>query len=145
VTVVESAFPDDGEERTRRIPARVPAQVDGLTSLRSVARSMVHCGVHAVLVTGDAGPVGLVTGRDVVEAVAAGADPDLVWAGEIMRPTPRMVSSGQHPTDIAEEMVAYDLEVVAVFDDNASMGVASVLDVLGAVIRAQRDAKQARC
>jgi len=131
---------DNDGERVRRVPARVPARVDGLTSLRAVTRSMVESGVHAVLVESPAGPVGLVTARDVIEAVAAGADPDVVWAGDVMRATPRIVSCEQHPTEIGEEMAAYDLEIVAVLDENAPMGVASALDVLRAVIRAQRDA-----
>ena len=129
----------DQRERVRRIPARVPAQVDGLTSLRVVARAMVESGVHAVLVEAPAGPVGLVTAKDVIEALAAGADPDVVWAGEIMRPAPRMVSCEQHPEAIGEEMAASDLEVVAVVDENAQLGVAFALDILGAMVRAARE------
>jgi CBS domain-containing protein len=128
-----------GEERVRRIPARVPAQVDGLTNLRVVARAMVASGVHAVLVESPAGPVGLVTAKDVIEALAAGADPDVVWAGDIVRPAPRMVSCEQHPADVGEEMAAYDLEVVAVVDEGAAFGVASALDILGAIVRAARE------
>jgi len=130
-----------GEKRVRRIPARVPAQVDGLASMRVVARAMVTSGVHAVLVESPAGPVGLVTAKDVIEALAAGADPDVVWAGDIMRPAPRMVSCEQHPADIGEEMAAYDLEIVAVVDEDAALGVASALDILGAIVRAAREAK----
>jgi CBS domain-containing protein len=124
-----------------RIPARVPAQVGGLTSLRDVSRAMWDSGVHAVLVDNSAGPVGLVTAKDVIEALALGADPDVVWAGEIMRPAPRMVYSQQHPATIGEEMAAYDLEIVAVVDEDAQLGVASALDILGAMIRAAREEK----
>jgi CBS domain-containing protein len=131
----------DREERIRRIPARVPAQVDGLASVRTVARAMVKSGVNAVLVESPAGPVGLVTAKDVIEALAAGADPDIVWAGEIMRPAPRMVSCEQHPADIGEEMAACELEIVAVVDEDSPLGVASALDILGAVIRAAREPK----
>jgi CBS domain-containing protein len=134
---------DDGDERerARRIPARIPAQVDGLASMRVVARAMVESGVHAVLVESPAGPVGLVTAKDVIEALAVGADPDVVWAGEIMRPAPRMVSCEQHPAAIGEEMAAYDLEIVAVVDEDAQLGVASALDILGAMIRATRESR----
>jgi CBS domain-containing protein len=134
---------DDGDERerARRIPARIPAQVDGLASMRVVARAMVESGVHAVLVESPAGPVGLVTAKDVIEALAVGADPDVVWAGEIMRPAPRMVSCEQHPAAIGEEMAAYDLEIVAVVDEDAQLGVASALDILGAMIRAARESR----
>ena len=120
-------------------PGRVPALVDGLTSLRLVARAMAESGVHAVLVESPGGPAGLVTGKDVIEALAVGADPDVVWAGEIMRPAPRMVGSQQHPAAIGEEMAAYDLEIVAVVDDDSQLGLASALDVLRAVIWAARD------
>jgi len=103
---------------------------------------MVESGMGAVLVESPAGPAGLVTSRDIVEAVADGADPDLVWAGEIMRPAPRMVSCRQHPADIGEEMAAYELDIVAVVDEDTPLGVASALDILGAVIRAAREAGQ---
>ncbi|HXQ43503.1 MAG TPA: CBS domain-containing protein [Acidimicrobiales bacterium] len=131
----------DGGERVRRIPVRVPAQVDGLASLRAVARCMVESGMGAVLVEIPGGPAGLVTAKDVIEAVAAGADPDVVWAGEVMRAAPRMVSSEQHPADVGEEMAAYELEVVAVVDEDSALGLASALDVLGAVLRAAREKK----
>jgi CBS domain-containing protein len=134
--------PSDGGGRVRRIPVRVPAQVDGLASLRVVARCMADSGVGAVLVENRVGPVGLVTAKDVIEAVAAGADPDVVWAGEVMRPAPRVVSCEQHPADVGAEMAAYELEVVAVVDEDTPLGVASALDVLGAVIRVVRDTKQ---
>jgi CBS domain-containing protein len=134
----------DERERVRRIPARVPAQVDGLKSMRVVARAMVESGVHAVLVESPAGPVGVVTAKDVIEALAAGADPDLVWAGEIMRPAPRMVSCDQHPAAIGAEMAAYDLEIVAVVDEDAQMGVAFALDILGAMISAAREPKRSQ-
>jgi len=134
---------ESGLESKRRIPWRTPTRVGGLTSLRSVARCMVESGLDAVLVEDPVGPSGIVTAKDVIAAVAAGADPDVVWAGEIMRPTPRIVSCEQHPTEVAEEMAECELEIVAVFGDDASMGVASALDVLGAVIRATREADQA--
>ncbi len=134
---------DAAGPRIRRIPARMPAHVGGLTSLRGVAQSMMESGMSAVLVESPVGPAGLVTARDVVEAVAGGADPDLVWAGEIMRPLPRMVSCEEHPADIGAEMSAYELEIVAVVDDDTPLGVASALDILGAVLRAARESKKA--
>jgi CBS domain-containing protein len=100
---------------------------------------MAESGVHAVLVESPAGPVGLVTARDVIEALAVGADPDVVWAGEIMRPATRMVSCDQHPAAIGEEMAAQDLEMVAVVDEDAQLGVASALDVLRAMVGAARE------
>jgi CBS domain-containing protein len=100
---------------------------------------MVESGVHAVLVESPVGPTGLVAAKDVIEALAGGADPDVVWAGEIMRPAPRIVSCEQLLVDVGEEMAAYDLEIVAVVDEDARMGVASALDILGAIVRAARE------
>ncbi|HVC69179.1 MAG TPA: CBS domain-containing protein [Acidimicrobiales bacterium] len=95
--------------------------------------------MSAVVVESDTGTVGLVTAKDIIEALAWGADPDIVWAGEIVRPAPRMVSCEQLPTKIGEEMAAYDLEIVAVMDEDNPLGVASALDVLGAVVRSVRE------
>ena len=131
-----------GLGRIRRIPARVPARVDGLASLRVVAKAMVKSGVGAVLVDSPLSPPGLVTANDIIEAIASGVDPDNVWAGEIARPAPRMVSCEQHPAEVGEEMAAYELEVVAVVDEDAPVALASALDVLGAVLRAAREPKQ---
>jgi CBS domain-containing protein len=136
---------DHGENPSgwvRRIPARVPTHVDGLASLRVVARSMVESGVDAVLVDSPLGPVGLVTVHGVIEAVAGGADPDTCWAGEISRPTPRMVSCEQPPTAVGEEMAANRLEFVIVVDQDKPLGVASALDVLTAVLRGTRESRQ---
>jgi CBS domain-containing protein len=129
-------------ERIRRIPARVPARVGGLASLRAVARSLVASGVGAVLVESPLGPVGIVTTSDVIEAVAGGADPDTVWAGDIARPTPRIVSCTQHPVEVGEEMAACRLEIVAVVDEDSPVALASALDVLDAVLRAGREPKE---
>jgi CBS domain-containing protein len=38
-------------------------------------------------------------------------------------------------------MAAYDLEIVAVVDEDAQLGVASALDILGAMIRAARESR----
>jgi CBS domain-containing protein len=128
-----------GSERVRRIPAHVPARVGGMASLRAVARSMVQSDVGAVLVENPLGPVGIVTAADVIEAVASGADPDTVWAGDVVRPTPRIVSCTQHPAEVGEEMAAYRLEIVAVVDEDSPLALASALDVLDAVLRAARE------
>jgi len=103
---------------------------------------MMYSGVGAVLVESPLGPVSLVTVNDVIEAVASGADPDTVWAGEVSRPTPRVVSCEQHPADVGADMAAYGLEIVAVVDDATPLGLASALDILGAVVRASRDPRR---
>lgn len=126
----------------RRIPARVPARVDGLASLRTVTQRIVDSGLGAVLVESPLGPIGVVTTNDVIEAIAAGADPDTVWAGDVTRPTPRMVSCQQHPAAVGEVMAAHGLEVVAVMDEDAPVTLATALDVLGAVLRAARQGAQ---
>jgi predicted transcriptional regulator len=102
---------------------------------------MVESGIWAVVVEDPVGPSGLVTAKDIIAAIAAGADPDVVWAGEIMRPAPRMVSCEQHPSDVGEEMAAGELDIVAVFDETESVGLATALDILGAVVRATREPK----
>jgi len=126
---------DPSSELAPRIPVRIPARVGALVSLRAVTQAMVESGLGAVLVESPLGPTGFVTAMDVIEAVAGGADPDTVWAGEIARPTPRTVSCTQHPADVGKEMAAYELDVVAVVGENAAVGVASALDVLSAVLR----------
>jgi predicted transcriptional regulator len=88
--------------------------------------------------------MGLVTATNLIEAVAGGADPDLVWASEIMQPVPRIVSCRQDPAVVGEEMAADELEVVTVVDENSPLGMASALDVLGAVVRATKQQPRRR-
>lgn len=110
-----------------------------MASLRGAARVMVESGVAAVLVESPIGPVGLITASDLVEAIATGADPDVLWAGEISRPAPKVVSCEQHPVELGEEMVADGFDMVAVMDEGIPLGLASALDVLGAVLRGARE------
>lgn len=130
---------DAASEPVRRIPARVPAHVDGVAPLRDVARAITNTGVGAVVVDNNLGPLGFVTARDLVEAIADGADPDICWAGAIMRPVLRMVSREQNPVAVGEEMAACELEVVTVVDENSRLGVASALDILRSVVRVVRE------
>jgi CBS domain-containing protein len=131
-----------GERRRPRIPTRVAATLGGMETLRSVARSMMESGLGAALVENPAGPMGLVTATNLIEALAGGADPDLVWVSEIMRPVPRIVSRRQDPAVVGEEMAAYELEVVTVVDEDSPLGLASALDVLGAVVRATKQPRR---
>jgi CBS domain-containing protein len=123
-----------------RIATRRPERVGGLTSLRGVARCMTKSGVGAVVIESPMGRLGLVTAGDLIEAIAKGADPDLVWAGDIMRPFPRPVSHARHPVEVGEEMTTYELEVV-VTDDGNGLGVATALDVLRAVLHSTRESE----
>ena len=50
-----------------------------------------------------------------------------------------MVRGEQHPAMVAEEMTLYELEIVAVIDDDVPLGVASALDVLGALVQAAKE------
>ena len=106
---------------------------------------MVESGVPAVLVENPIGPVGLLTVGEVVEAIAGGADPDIVWAGETSRLVPKVVSCAQHPVTLGREMVDAALDVVAVMDEGVEVGVTSALDVLGAVLAWLGDAHDPDC
>ncbi len=117
----------------------MPAHVDGMTSLRGVALSMTETGLNAVLVDNSVGPVGLVTAMDVVGALARGGDPDRLWAGDLMRAAPETVTDKRNPVEVGEQMAAYELDVVAVLNDSAPVGVASALDVLCEILPLLRD------
>jgi signal-transduction protein with cAMP-binding, CBS, and nucleotidyltransferase domain len=138
---VAESRPDSSEQNPPPhvpIATRPPERVGGLTVLRGVARCMIRSGVGAVVVESPVGKLGLVTAGDLIEAIANGADPDLVWAGDIMRPIPRTVSHARHPVDVGEEMATYELEVVTVTGDDEGLGIATALDVLRAVLRSTR-------
>src|SRR5690606_7232638 len=65
-----------------------PAVVHPELCLRDVARCLEEADVGAAIVTRDDRVEGVISERDVVRALAGGADPDLIWAADVMTPEP---------------------------------------------------------
>ena len=119
----DEAFPDQN-----------PPWVAPMVTLRDVAIAMATSGRGAILVKSPLGPFSMVTARDVIEAVAAGVDPDLVWASDVARSAPPTVGCAWRASEIGAVMVRGRDEVVVVVDEGIPIALTSALDVLEAVL-----------
>jgi CBS domain-containing protein len=119
----------------RRIMARRPVGVPLEATLREVARELADDEIGAVLVQAPGGPVGLVSERDLVTALAAGDDPDDRQVADLM--TADLVSAGPDDTigAVAELMDDAGVRHIPVTDGSTVVGMVSVRDVLAVLLR----------
>jgi predicted transcriptional regulator len=128
------------EPRTpvREVTTKGAISVDEKLTLRSVAAVLAEARVGVVLVRRPDGTVGVVSERDVVSALADGADADEVWAADIVE-TPVVIAELDEPiVDVAERMVDEDVRHVAVVDRDQIVGVVSTRDVLPVLVEHAR-------
>lgn len=102
-------------------------------TLRDVASLLVDADVGAVVVSGDDGPAGIVSERDVVRAVASGGDLaampcSAVAATDLVR-CDAQATAGEVATVMMERWVRH----VLVERDGATVGIVSARDLLGIV------------
>lgn len=99
-------------------------------SLREVAEALHRAGVGAAVVTDADQPVGIVSERDVVRALAEGGDPDSIWAGDAMTPDPVWSGPDDEIAAVAEAMRLHEIRHVPVRSQGRLIGIVSVRDVL---------------
>jgi CBS domain-containing protein len=77
------------------------------------------------------GPViaGIVSERDVVRALAEGADPDEVWVGDVMSSLPRYLTPGDSVHSALEVMLAAGIRHLPVVDEGDLVGIVSIRDL----------------
>lgn len=106
---------------------------EATTTMAQAADVMVREGVGSLGVKGPEGLAGIVTERDVLRAVAAGADlrrePVTGW----MTPDPDTVDADMSVDDAAIWMVAAGYRHLPVRSGNELIGIASIKDVLWAI------------
>ena len=102
-------------------------------SLRTVAEILAKENVGAVPVHGRHGPIGIVSERDVVTAVAHGADQDTTHARDIM--STGLVTAPPDATILAvgRAMAEHGVRHVPVVRDGALLGMLSMRDVVEAL------------
>jgi CBS domain-containing protein len=103
--------------------------VDEHDSLRVAAVTLADAEIGALVVLSGNTPLGIISERDVVHALAAGGDPDEVWAADVIGV--RTVWAA--PTDaihhVAELMRDADIRHVPVRVQDKVVGVVSIRDV----------------
>jgi Predicted transcriptional regulator, contains C-terminal CBS domains len=114
----------------REVMSRGAISVDEKLTLRSLAAVLYELDIGIAVVARPDGSVGVVSERDVVRALAEGADPDEVWAADVMIDDLVLAEPEETIVDVAERMSAESVRHVTVVDRGTIVGVVSARDVL---------------
>jgi signal-transduction protein with cAMP-binding, CBS, and nucleotidyltransferase domain len=119
----------DARSAVRALMTADPVSVDEKLSLRSLAAVLAGDEIGVVLVRCRDGSLGILSERDIVRALADGADPDTVWAVDVMSEELVTVGADDVVIDVALRLVAENLRHVAVTEHGDIVGVVSARDV----------------
>jgi len=135
-------YDDPFDERLNRSPGTLPVgdlvgdevqRVPSSATLREVCSSLAERGVGIVGVgEGDQPLAGVVSERDIVAAMAAGADPDTTTAQDIEVEHVYYVDPTTTLEEVAAEMLSKWTRHLFVGEPENLLGVVSARDVLGA-------------
>jgi predicted transcriptional regulator len=97
---------EDPRGPVREVMSRGAISVNEKLTLRSLAAVLDELDIGVALVACPDGSVGVVSERDVVRALAEGADPDEVWAADVMIDDLVLAEPEETIVDVAERMSA---------------------------------------
>ena len=112
--------------------------IGGSATLVEAAERMNDISVGSLAVTVDRSLEGIFTERDVLRAVAEGADVDTATVGEWMTAYPDSVYPDMDVLDAADWMLAAGYRHLPVMDGGRLVGMASMKDILWAVTEGKR-------
>lgn len=104
--------------------------VEPSATLREVATALRDANIGALVVLPGDRPMAVVSERDVVRALADGADPDAVWAADVGTEEPRYVTPAHPVPRVAEQMLAAGIRHMPVVDENQIVGMVGARDAL---------------
>ena len=116
-----------------KLIARTPVFVSLDATLREAAETLTEESIGALLVHGPHGPAGLLSERDIVAALAQGADPDRDRTRNFM--TPDIASVPPTATILAarDRMLENEIRHLVVTKGETTIGLISMRDVLAAL------------
>jgi CBS domain-containing protein len=121
-----------------RLVMALPAvSIDPATTLRRAARELDHEDIGAVVVLGRYGLAGVLSERDIVRALARGADPDVISVESVMAPDRVSVDADTPIEDVADLMRDTGFRHLPVVAGDDVVGMISMRDVLDVLRRAQ--------
>jgi signal-transduction protein with cAMP-binding, CBS, and nucleotidyltransferase domain len=100
-------------------------------SLRSAAERMWRQQTGSLLITDSGQLTGIITERDLLRAIALGADPDKTSVDDAMTAEVYTVPPDMQLQDAAREMAARWIRHLPVVEDGRLLGVVSMRDVTG--------------
>lgn len=119
-------------DRVGSISRREPVRAEPTETLRQVAEKLWTDEIGVVVVCDPHGrPSGLISERDIVAALAQGADPDEVTADKAMTPYVVSLRADDQLFDAAGQMLDRGIRHLPVLDESGSVvGMVSVRDLL---------------
>src|SRR5271165_3826894 len=100
-------------------------------SIRSAAERMWRQQTGSLLISEDGNLIGIITERDLLRAVALGADPDKTTVDDAMTTEVHTVTPDIPLQDAAREMATRWIRHLPVVQDGRLLGVVSMRDVTG--------------
>ncbi|MFZ4518071.1 MAG: CBS domain-containing protein [Microthrixaceae bacterium] len=122
-----SLSPSDPVERLITGP---PVAVHPEDTLLTVAEMLIEDGIGAVVVRGTEGPSGVVSERDIVNAVVDGVDLDADRASDVMAMDVLTIDAAEPISAAATAMITGSIRHLPVVSDGVVVGVVSIRDVL---------------
>ena len=123
--------------KVKDVATREPVVLPPQASLRVASEVMAAQSIGAVVVATGRGAVGILSERDIVTALAAGADPNKATAGGVMSHDVVSVRPDDTLYDAAVDMLDLSIRHVPVLDERgAVLGMVSVRDLLRPLLTA---------
>lgn len=113
-----------------------PISVDPELPLRIVAAMLDRYGVGAVLVAARDEDAGIVSERDLVAAIAGGADIDLTPVRELSSRDLVTADPDEPIVEVAARLLEEGIRHVAILDEEELVGVVSIRDLLAVFVAA---------
>jgi CBS domain-containing protein len=120
------------DEPVRALVTRPVVKVHHGATLREVAVTFAAESIGAAVVR-DTDPPGVVSERDIVRALADGADPDQERAGDVMTEEVAWVGPAEPLSRALRLMLDNEIRHLPVIDDGVVVAMVSARDVLTAV------------
>jgi CBS domain-containing protein len=120
----------DPYERVSSIMSTPPITVEPAATLREVAAVLRDARIGAVVMLAPGRPMAVISERDIVRALADGADPDAICAADVATEEPRYVTPWHPVPRLAEEMLAAGVRHMPVVDENEVVGMVGARDAL---------------
>jgi CBS domain-containing protein len=130
----------DHDTRAQALVTRPVVYVHPNDTLRRLAETFVEESIGAALVRGPHGTIGFVSERDVVKAIAEGADPTRMRADEIMNEEIITISPNDDLLAAAHEMLDAEVRHLPIMEDGVVAGMLSARDALLSLVELREEA-----
>lgn len=121
------------EIAVRTVMQRMVASIDPSVTLREAAGALSAADVGTLAIMDGPALAGIVSERDIVRALAEGADPDGMSVADVMSPDPRYLTLGDSTTTALEIMLHAKVRHLPVVDEGELVGILSIRDLARAL------------